>query len=118
MLTETDLAILRAAQEAAMPDTCTVQRLTLEDDGYGGQTEEWDDVASYACRLAPVADPKELLLAGQTVQVADWMATLPHNADVRAADRITIGTRVLEVVGVVQGSSWQTALRVTAKEIS
>ncbi len=118
MLTEADLSIMRAAQERAMPDTCTVQRVTLTDDGYGSHTEKWDDVASYRCRLSPVASPKELLLAGQTAQVADWMVTLPHGVDVKVSDRIIIGTRVLEVTGVVQGSNWQTALRVTAKEVS
>jgi len=117
MIDANDLAMMRATAEDALPDACTVKRVTLKDDGYGGQTEKWDDVASYACRLAPVANPKELLLAGQTAQVTDWMVTLPHNADCKAADRIGVGARVLEVTGVVLGSSWQTALRVTAKEI-
>lgn len=117
MLTDADLAMMRSAQEALLPDTCTVRRVMLADDGYGGQAETWGDVASYACRLSPIASPKELLLAGHPAQVADWMVTLPHDADCKAADHIIIGTRTLEVVGVVQGQSWQTALRVIAKEV-
>ena len=90
-LTAADLATMRADAEAFMPDECSVLRSTEVPDGQGGFTQTWATVATYACNVA--AGPymrfgAERVSAGAITPVGIIFASLPHDADVLAADRI------------------------------
>ena len=114
MLDARDLADMRAAQALALPDTATRTRSMLVSDGMGGQTPS-ESTTSYACRLAP-ASGRELEIAARMTSAVAFTITLPHDADVAADDVITVNGRAFQVVAVLQGGAWQTALRVLAVE--
>lgn len=116
ILSAQELAYMRAAQQAALPDTCTVSRPTTAVTDTGGVTRGFAPVASYPCRLH-VQRAGESVLSDRSAHQAVLVVTLPHNADVRPTDRIVIGARVFEVTGYASGS-WETARRVTVSEVT
>lgn len=117
MLSSDELAAIRAEQVATMPDTCTVQSVTRTADGMGGFTEDWDDSASYACRLSSRGVPREYLEMAAAQGAHYWMVTLPHGAVVTREDRLKIGDRALSIVGFASGGAWETALRAVCVEV-
>lgn len=117
MLSSDELAAIRAEQVATMPDTCVVQSVTRTADGMGGFTEDWDDSASYACRLSSRGLPREYLEMSAITGAHYWMVTLPHDAVVMREDRLVIGDRVLSIVGFASGGTWETAKRAVCVEV-
>lgn len=120
MIDARTLAEMKTRQQAAMPDSCVVKRLTRASDGAGGSTESWATAATVACRYAP-ARGAEQQAAGKLAAVGVWTVTVPQGTDVRATDRLVIGTRTFEVVTTAAGSvdgAWETALRVLATEVT
>lgn len=113
MLTASDLAFMRATQDEALPDTCTIQQKTLTSDGMGGYTEGWTDRATdVACRLAPATyRPGEQVIAEQQVGSSLWQLTLPAGQVIEASDRVVVAGVTYEVVGVHSGGAWETAKR-------
>jgi SPP1 family predicted phage head-tail adaptor len=116
-LTAGELAAMRAAQNAALPDTCVIRRVTLTPDSYGGHTEEWNDIATVACRVAPSGhSPQEQVIAERMSATSTWTLTLPADTDVTAADRLVVGARTFEVAAVL-ARSFETARRVVCTEV-
>lgn len=107
---------MHAAQQAALPDTCTISRPSTTVTDTGGVTRGYAPVASYPCRLS-LQRAGESVIADRAAHQAVFVVTLPHNADVLRSDRISIGPRVFEVTGYACGS-WETARRVTATEVT
>ena len=117
MLTDADLARMRGAQESIMTDTCQVQRRTLTPDGAGGHAESWNTVATVACRVAPSGrSPQEQVIAERLTATSIWTITLPALTDVQPADRLLVGARTFEVVGVLARSE-EIARRVVCVEV-
>ena len=114
MLSATEVAAMRAIQGAALPDTATRTRKTYVSDGMGGQTPS-ESTTSYACRLAPTSG-RELEVAARVTSAVTFTVTLPYDADVVASDELTVNGRTFNVVAVLQGGTWATALRVLAVE--
>lgn len=114
MLSATDLATMRAAQAAALPNTCVRTRVTLVSDSAGGYTE-MPTTVSYPCRVAPTSG-RELEIAARVTSAVTLTVTLPHDASVLASDRLAVDGRTLQVVAALGGGAWQTALRVLAVE--
>ena len=114
MLSATDLTTMRAAQTAALPDTCIRTRVTLVSDSAGGYTE-MPTTFPYACRVAPTSG-RELEIAARVTSERTLTVTLPHDANVLASDRLAVGDRTLQVVAALEGGAWQTALRVLVVE--
>ena len=114
MLSASDLTTMRAAQAAALPDTATRTRKTYVSDGMGGQTPS-ESTTSYACRLAPTSG-RELEVAARVTSAVTFTVTLPYDADVVADDELTVNGRTFQIVAVLAGGAWQTALRVLAVE--
>ena len=108
MLTSDELTAARAVQQQTMTETVVVSRRALTSDSLGGYTEGWTTAATTVGRIAPVS-ASEALLAGQQRIVANWKITLPANTDVRDEDRLTIGARVFEVVGILGAETRETA---------
>ncbi|MGQ9809704.1 MAG: head-tail adaptor protein, partial [Armatimonadota bacterium] len=81
-------------------------------DGAGGFTETWTPVATAACRLSPLGQtPQEQVIAARLTNISGWVVTLPALTDVRPTDRLVIGSRTFEVVGILTGS-WEISRRV------
>ena len=100
MLSATEIADIREAIEASLPETVEVQRATRAPDGAGGSTESWQAAGSYPARLAPAGGEAEREMAGRLAGRSLWRVTLPAEADVRLADRVAVAGRTFEVVGV------------------
>jgi head-tail adaptor len=117
MLSAADLAAMRATLTESLPDTAQVQRATRASDGMGGFTETWTTVATVPCRLAPSdITPVEQVVAERVTDRVLWTITLPAQTDVTAADRIVVGARVFEVVGVLSPRSHELCTRLVAVE--
>jgi head-tail adaptor len=117
MLTDSDLAAMRQAQEAALPETATIKRATNTRTASGGTTQSWATAGTSACRLSSRGVPREYLEAGAARGVQYWMVTMPHGTNVTREDQLVIGARTLEVVGFASGGAWQTALRAVCVEV-
>jgi head-tail adaptor len=117
MLTAADIASLRAAQEAALPETVTISRLTLADNGAGGFSESWATAATVSGRIGPYnRQASESIVAERLGGRAGYTVTLPALTDVREADRLVVGTRTFEVVQVIRRSH-ETARVVVCAEV-
>ena len=113
MLTAAEIAAMQDTQETALPDTCTIKSCTLAPDGLGGYTETWTDLASnVACRLTPMADPTEAIVADRFRGRALWTLTLAEGQAISHDDRVVVGSDTYEVAGVREGGNWRTATRV------
>lgn len=99
------LASVRTLAERALPETCAITRNTPVEDAYGGETESWATAATVAARIAPTGQtPAERSIADQVQTAVTASIVLPQSADVRAGDRLVIGSRTFEVQGVVKPS--------------
>lgn len=118
LLTEADLAAMRAVQNEALPDACTRTRTPLVTDGMGGQKAGTADTESYACRLSNRGVPSQYQAMGAALGQQLWIVTLAHNADVVAEDVLTIGAQSMRVLGIASGGQWETATRAVCVEAS
>lgn len=117
MLSTADLDALRATLNESLPETAQVQRVTRTSDGLGGYTEAWAAIATVACRVAPSGNtPAEQVVAERIQDRVLWTLTLPAGTDVTPADRIAVGSRTFEVIGVLAPRSFELATRVAAVE--
>lgn len=124
-ITATELAAMRTEAQTFMPDTAVVQRSIETPDGQGGYTSAWGTAGTYVCNAA--AGPymrfgAERVAAGQVTPVGIIFLSLPHDADVRAADRIAwtkAGAATATTLEVTQAAtrSWAINLRVACKEV-
>lgn len=117
MITPGELDLIQAAQEALFDQTVSVWRAERARSTTGGTTEVYVQQAEYPCRLAPAKAPAEMVIAGRLSGARTWWATFAHDADVRVGDELRAGDRVLKVVGVQAGASYQTALRALCEEV-
>lgn len=117
MLSAEELAVIRGDVLELQPDTAQVQRRTLTPDGAGGHAESWNTVATVACRVAPSGwSPQEQVIAERLTATSIWTITLPALTDVQPADRLLVGARTFEVVGVLARSE-EIARRVVCVEV-
>jgi hypothetical protein len=119
MLTANDLALMRAAQQAALPDTCSIQRATSSHNVIGEGVPSWAAVGvAIPCRLAPQLRRRDLQAVGEQQRtVGDWVVTLPYDTDVRSGDRIIIGGDVYDVIDTQRAESWLTAIRCEVRRV-
>lgn len=103
---------MQAAQRLTLTEVCTIQHRTLTSDGAGGWTDTWTDTTT-VCRVAPIG-ADEAVLAGQQRIKADWKITLPAGTVIVDADRLAVGSRVFEVVGILGPETRETARVVMA----
>lgn len=106
MLSEDEIAAMRATATASLPETIEVQRATRAADGAGGSTVSWQAVATYPARLAPAGGEDVREYAGRLGERAMWRITLPAEADVRPFDRLALAGRTYDVVAVHM-RSWE-----------
>lgn len=116
-LTATELLRMRGTQGDALPSTCTIERATLAADAIGVAVETWAEVATDVdCRLANEVTTEDEY--GNRVSViGQFVLTLPHGTDIAESDRVTIGSNVYQVTGVLRGS-WETCERLSVAEVT
>lgn len=116
ILTDAELASMRAVLNTSLPGTAVLERFTASSDGQGGQTETWTHAGTIACRIGP--------LPGSEVTVADRLsthsvvqATFAAQTDIGTKDRITESGVTYEVVDIDSPRSYEIATRATLVEV-
>jgi len=118
MIDATSLERMRATVTESLPDSCTVQQVSFSSDGAGGGSESWSDVTTVACRLSPTdRSPQERAIADKLQSLTSYTVTLPALTDVKASDRLVIGSRTFRVEGVLARSD-EIARRVECTEVT
>ncbi len=99
-----------------MPDSGVISRKTLTSDGMGGSTALWSTSSTVACRVEPLSrlTPQERIVAERVAPRLLYRITVPHDADVIAADRVIIGGAIYEVLGPMVGGAWTVTQKVLA----
>lgn len=102
MLTAGELAAMRAAVEAALPDACTVLR-------WDPAHYRWDTVAACRCRIVPKRSVTRAT-SGALEGVTLWHIDLPHATPAAAGDRISCSATIYRITGLDRGRSWPLCL--------
>lgn len=122
MLTDSELAQIRADVALLLPQSATIQRRTLTDDGVGGKLAVYADQASVACRLAFAGSKDEptqadAAEAGRIVAQVKYVITLPWDADVQATDRLSIEESIYEMLSPVVDRFNEVSKRILARKL-
>lgn len=116
MLSDTQLAYMRAAQNETLVDTCDILRLTRSPDGKGGSIEQWaTHLMSQPCRFAPVAQTQRNA-DGVLRTVTETILTLAWDVDVTDKDRVIYGGATYAITGE-KPHTWITAKRLAVQKI-
>lgn len=106
MLTAAELASMRAAQVAAMNDTCTLRTWTPTVDAFGSEVEGWTDRTGVRCGLdVSSTRQKERRRSDGTISIST--ATLRLSL----ADGVTVGAKDAVLITHRHGEALATPLR-------
>lgn len=112
-----ELADLQAAAAETLDQTAIIQRATRTADDMGGQTESWSNAGTASVRVgAALFLPSEGALADRIAGRETWYLSFAGTADVRSVDRVAVGSRTFEIVGVYGPRSYEILRRVVAVE--
>ena len=78
----------------------TIQELVRTDDGYGGITETWQDVATVWAAVEPLRG-NERYRAQQVQSELSHKVTMRYRAEIKPQTRLLYGVRVLEIEAVL-----------------
>ena len=96
-----ELAQLRLSAESYLPDTATIQTVSLASDGMGGMTPTWSNTyTGVACRLAPLSSKDEAMVGDQPAATTRWVLTLHHDQAIAEKNRVVHASETYEVVGM------------------
>lgn len=115
MLTDSDLASMRATAERALPGTAVIQAGTLTSDGAGGYTETFTAAGTVACRVAPITGT-EREEGGRINADSTHVITLPADTAVTTSDQLEIAGLAYNVTAV-RDRSWEITRRVEARRV-
>lgn len=111
------LAQLQAVIQETFTVTATITRRTQVTDMAGGSIDTYPTVGTSACSFASTQiTPVERENAVGVQTISFFQFSFPAGTDVRSIDRITVGSRVFEVVAPRHGSL-EILRRVLAQEI-
>ena len=116
MISAADVAAMRLEQEAWLDGTATIYTATRTSDSAGSSTVAWVATGTAACRLMPMS-ARESVWSAAVREAAEWVVTLPHSVTVTHAQRIVVDGRTLDVVGVENRHSIDTATRAACVEV-
>lgn len=109
LITDAQIAYMRAAQQELMPDLATIEVMATAADGYGGQSRTWAAIpGTVPCRVMPTPPaPREA--AGQLSPDLSVILTLPAGTDVGIGDRVVVEGVRYEIRSAPAGGSMETA---------
>lgn len=121
LLSTNQLARLRTISKQAMPDTATILRRTLTDDGNGGKVESYASVGTAPCRIAfggSKTEPtlKDRQVGGRITPQQEWIVTLANDANVLETDRLQINGATYEIISSIRVRSWEITKRLLVKQ--
>ncbi len=116
-LDSVDLEHMRNDLEALLPDTCTIQSVTMTGDGLGGQTASWaNTVTDVPCRLDQVDQRARLEMSGDQMNATgDWWVTLHHDQAFTLAQRFVFPNLTLYPTRINTDRSWKAGKRVMCR---
>ena len=94
----------------------TVQNAPTTTDALGGQSHAFSDGLSFWARVVPARE-EELQNANQTKAKITHKITVRHRTDITPTSRLKFGTRVFEVVQVLNREERDQQLDIMALEI-
>lgn len=121
MISNSELARMRADVAASLTTTATIQTRSLANDGAGNAVETYSGSTTIACRLRFASGgkpsyPKQR--SGEQSQPQQlWIVTLPYDANVNETDRLTINGETYEVVTANEERSIEVCKRVFCKRV-
>jgi len=118
LLTAGDVAMMRAVQNAALPDVCTRNRYPLTSNHAGGYTKGAAEAIVLPCRVSSRGLPDEYLRQSAATSRHLMMVTVPHGSDVRHTDELVCGGVTYRVIGFASAGVWETALRCVCEVIA
>ena len=110
LLTTSQLSQLRTLSEAGMPNTATILRRTLTDDGNGGQVESYASVGTVSCRVRADNSRTNKAEGGRITNPDYWILNVSVSAEIEETDRFTIDSmpgQTFEAVGPLGATSHQ-----------
>lgn len=116
MLSDGQLAAMRATAGRYLPDTCTIQRRTQTSDGGGGTTTAWAVAATVACRIAPVGGGENSSTGDRISDESTAIVTFPAGTDVTESDRLQVAARTWDVTLVRTRGAYEITRRCEIKE--
>ncbi len=116
MLSQPDLASMRATAERALPGTAVIHGGTLASDGGGGYTETFTAAGTVSCRVAP-AGGSEITEGERIMADSTHVITLPAGTTVETDDRIVVAGFTYNVTAV-RDRSWEVTRRVEARKVT
>lgn len=118
MLTDADMASMRATLNDSLPDLCTIRRIGITNDGAGGVTTSNTDQTNVKCRFSPYQNTAaEDNTADHVATTHMWKVTLTAGTEITSRDRIIWDSRTFEVIGINATRSWEIGVRLTAVEV-
>ena len=115
MLSEQDLATMRAVLDTTLDKMGAIQRKATVKNGRGGTSETWPTVATKPCRVAPTSNqPEEFTNGGRLVANSYWRISFPAGTDIRSEDRVVIDGVTYEVTAPLGPRSYEKLRRVWA----
>lgn len=99
-------------------DAYTVMRPQYADDGAGGHDPTYGQVEAGLCLLtAGATRPDERVIADRAGSQAPYvLRNLPHDTALAASDRVVIGGRTFEVLGVLRAEAANVAVTAVCEE--
>jgi hypothetical protein len=109
-LSTSELADIRSAFAATLPDVCTIEYPTEVSDGMGGGSASWAARGTaIACRLSADAisafGRKAGITAEQVREGFVWTLSVAYDQTLEVKDRVTVSGKAFEVLQVSTGGS-------------
>ena len=117
MLTTAEITAMRAAQDSALPETCTRTRATLAQTAGGGFAVSSTATIVLDCRVSTRGIPEEYLRQGVATGRAPVMITLPQGSDVVRTDTLTVDGVEYHILGFASRGDWETAMRCVCEAV-
>src|SRR5690349_3930113 len=106
-LTQPEINAMRAAADALLAATCTIQRAVGARTDQGGTRQTWSNLAtSVPCRLdvlrgLTINASNEKEIDGALGVVMDYTLYMKHDQDITEKDRVILGGHTFEVQAVL-----------------
>ena len=117
MLTDRELAQMRADVAALLPDTCSILTYSGTADGEGGVELTASGTVTASCRLDFPDYGKEQQSAGAIQPFKNGVLSLPYNTAITTANKVLVNSVTYNVTAVNTGQSWEAVRRATVERV-
>lgn len=101
--TAEELAEAGATTAGSLSQLASVLRAVLTEDEEGGETRDWQCVATLECRISKVRTMRDVIEGGKLQTITLFHCDFAVGSDVRPSDRISVEGQTFEVVDTDRG---------------